>query len=73
MQCLDERFIPTVMTRSSCGPRQFLSRGQRTVHGEWTLFCTTHNPLTLWTTTRPTTPSRLRKNYCGTVESQWSV
>jgi hypothetical protein len=35
------------------------------------LFRTTHNLLTLWTTTRPTTPSRLRKNYCGTVEIQW--
>ncbi len=64
MRCLDERFAPTVMTRSSCGPRQFLSRGYRTVHGEWMLFCTTHNLLT---------PSRLRKNYCGTVEIQWSV
>jgi len=54
-------------------PRQFLSRGHRTVHGEWTLFCTTHNLLTPWTTTRRRTPSRLRKNYCGTVEIQWSA
>ncbi len=73
MRCLDERFAPTVMTRSSCDPRQFLSRGHRTVHGEWTLCCTTHNLLTLWTTTRRRTPSRLQKNYCGTVEIQWSV
>jgi len=73
MQCLDERFIPTVMTRSSCGPRQFLSRGQRTVHGEWMLFRTTHNLLTLWTTTRRQMSSRLRKNYRGAVETQWSV
>jgi len=52
MQYLDERFAPTVKTRSSCGPRQFLSRGHRTVHGEWMLLCTTHNLLTLWISTR---------------------
>ena len=45
MRCLNERFASTVMTRSSRCPCQFLSRNHRAVHGEMTLFCTTHNPL----------------------------
>ena len=34
------------------GFRQFLSRGHRTVHGEWALSCTTHNVLMLRTPRR---------------------
>ena len=34
------------------GFRQFLLRGHRKVRGEWTLICTTHNLLKLWTARR---------------------
>ena len=38
MQGLDKCIAPMGMTRSSCRPRQFLSRSHRAVHGEMTLF-----------------------------------
>jgi transposase len=34
------------------GYRQFLLRGMRQVRGEWTLICSTHNVLKLWTALR---------------------
>ena len=46
MHGLDKCIASMGMTRSSCRPRQFLSRSHREVHGEMTLFCTTRKILT---------------------------
>jgi len=37
--------------KSARGLRQFLLRGREKVQGEWSLWCTTHNLLKLWTAT----------------------